>query len=70
VKVERVRPGVLRVTMHAYEMASLVAAARWATQGAPGELPTDAVDRIRAVLASYDEELGRSEDARPDPGST
>ena len=57
--VERLRPTVLRVTLHAYELSALVAAARWVTEGAEGELPKEAVDQLRQVLGNYDAEVRR-----------
>ena len=54
-KVERVRPSVLRLTLHAYELAALVAASRWAAEKGDGELPAESVEQLRQVLASYDE---------------
>ena len=57
--IERPRPAVFRVTLHAYEMAALVAAARWVAEGAAGELPAEAVDQIRQVLANYEDALAR-----------
>jgi hypothetical protein len=73
VKIRRVRPAVLQVTLHAAELSSLVAAARWAFEGEPGALPPDARDHLRQVLASYDDEArklggveGHLEDRRSD----
>jgi hypothetical protein len=57
--VERLRPTVLRVTLHAYELSALVAAARWVAEGAEGELPKEAVDQLRQVLGNYDAEVRR-----------
>lgn len=71
-KIERVRPMVLRVTLHVYEMAALVAAARWAAEGAPGEMEPGALEQLRQVLASYDASqaaLARAQEpAGPLPG--
>jgi len=47
----------LRLTIHVYEMSALVAAARWAAEGAEGELPRESVEQLRQVLASYDEAI-------------
>lgn len=58
-KVERIRPTVLRVTFHAFELAALIAAARWVMEGANGELPEESRDQLRQVLASYDQEIRR-----------
>ncbi len=53
-QVERLRPTVLRITLHAYEAAALFAAARWVAEGAEGELPDEAVEQLRKVLESYE----------------
>lgn len=55
--IERLRPTVLRITLHAYELSALVAAARWVAEGAEGDLPNEAVDQLRQVLDSYDAEI-------------
>ena len=61
-KLERVRPSVLRLTLHAYELAALIAAARWAAEEkGDGELPAESVEQLRLVLASYDEATRRAE---------
>ena len=51
--IERVRPSVLRLTLHAYELAALIAAARLVAE--KDELPKEAAEQLRQVLASYDE---------------
>lgn len=53
-KVERIRPAVLQLTLHAYEAAALMAAVRWVVDGSEGELPDEAVDDLRRLLADYD----------------
>ena len=53
-KVERIRPAILQVTLSAYELSALIAAARWVVEGATGELAPDAVEQLEQVLASYD----------------
>ena len=52
-QLERVRPSVLRLTLHAYELAALIAAARLVAE--KDELPEEASEQLRQVLASYDE---------------
>ncbi len=42
-----------------YELAAVIAAARWVAEGADGELPAEAVEQIRKVLTSYDAEAQR-----------
>lgn len=58
-QIERTRPTVLRVTLHAYELSALIAAARWVADGSEGELPKEAKDQLRTVLESYDDEAKR-----------
>jgi hypothetical protein len=59
VHVERVRPTVIRMTLHAYEATALITAARWVAEGAQGDLPDDALEHLREVLANYDDALRR-----------
>lgn len=58
-RLERPRPAVFRLSLHAYELSALVAAARWVAEGAEGELPSEARDQLRKVLESYDAEARR-----------
>jgi len=62
-KVHRISPTVFNVTLHAYELATLVSGARWIVDGADGELQPEAVNQLRQVLASYEAESRRL--ARP-----
>ena len=56
-KIERIRPTVLRVTAHAHELSALVAAARHVVDGEEGELTDEAADQLEQVLANYDDEI-------------
>ena len=58
-KLERVRPTAMRVTLHPFELAALISAARWVVDGAQGELPAEATDQLRRLLNDYDEEVSR-----------
>lgn len=58
-RIERTKPTVFQVTLHAYELAALIAATRWVVGGAEGELPAEAVEQLRKVLDSYDVESRR-----------
>jgi hypothetical protein len=58
-QLERVRPMVIRITLHAYEATALITAARWVADGAEGELPEEALEQLREVLAGYDAALSR-----------
>ena len=66
-QLERVRPTVLRLTLHAYELAALIAAARLVAHKGEEELPEEAAEQLRQVLASYDE-ASRHPDAAPQGG--
>jgi hypothetical protein len=69
-QLERVRPMVIRMTLHTYEATALITAARWVADGTQGELPEEAVEQLREVLASYDDALSRiAEPSRSDGGS-
>lgn len=59
-KLERIRPTVFQATLHAYELAALMAGARWIAEGAEGELLPDAREHLRAIVANYDAEMGRA----------
>jgi hypothetical protein len=59
VELERVRPTVVRVTLHAYELAGLMAAVRYVVDSAPPEVPDAAREQLRGLLADYDEGLRR-----------
>lgn len=58
-KIERPRPTILKVTLHAYEWAALVAAARWALAMGDDALPQEAQDQLEQVLSRYEEERHR-----------
>jgi hypothetical protein len=59
VELERVRPTVLRVTLHPYELAGLMAAVRYVVDSAPPEVPDAAREQLRGLLGDYDEGLRR-----------
>jgi hypothetical protein len=54
VRIEKLKPPILQVTMSAYELATLIAAARWALEGGQGELAPEAIDQLRQVVAGYE----------------
>ena len=58
-ELDRVRPTVLRVTLHAYELAGLMAAVRYVVDSAPPEVPDAAREQLRALLTDYDDGLQR-----------
>lgn len=55
-KIERIRPTLLRVTLHTYEWTSLVAASRWALEEDNGDLPPEAREQLEQVLSQYETE--------------
>ena len=63
--LERIKPTKYRITLHSYELAALISAARWITDGAQGELPGDATEQLTEILTAYDAELKRIN--KPDP---
>ncbi len=54
-RIERIRPAVLRVTLHVSELSALIVAARLAVDDDPESLPEEARAQLRDVLASYDD---------------
>lgn len=52
--IEQIKPTVLRITLQTYEIAALVSAARWVTDGVKDKLPEEAIEQIREVLDNYD----------------
>ena len=58
-ELERVRPTALRVTLHAYELAGLMAAVRYVVDSAPPEVPDAAREQLRGLLTDYDDGLQR-----------
>jgi hypothetical protein len=56
-RIDKLRPTVFQVTLHAYELSALVAGARWAAEN--GDLPADAREQLEDVLAEYDAEFTR-----------
>jgi hypothetical protein len=62
-QIERVRPAVFQVTLHAYELATLVAAARVVVQGTEAELTEEARGQLETVLADYDDAFRKAKAA-------
>ena len=63
-KVARIGSASFQLTLHGYELATLMAAVRWAAEGGEGELTADARAQLHAVLAAYEAELGRANQDR------
>jgi hypothetical protein len=66
VKLERVRPTVLRATFHAHELAALIAAVRYVADQAPADVPAESVAQLRQLLADYDRQVRQlAQDPQP-----
>lgn len=62
-KIERLSPTVLRITMHVYETAALMSAARWITGGARGEVPEALRVQLDEILVRYESVLEHEDGA-------
>ena len=63
--IKRIRPTTFQVTIHAYELAAFVAAARTIVgrhKGTPESLSEDARLQLESVLADYDQAIQRIQD--------
>ncbi|MGJ7906738.1 hypothetical protein ACOQFL_09680 [Actinopolyspora sp. H202] len=58
-RLERIRPTVLRLVLHAHELATLMTAARCVAEASPTEVPESAREELRALLRDYDQQLRR-----------
>jgi len=63
-RLENLRPTVYRMTLHTYELAALISAARWVEEGAEGELPREVTKQLTTLLTSYDEQARRLQESR------
>jgi len=61
VKIERARPTRFVVELHAHELASLIAAVRWAIEAGADDMPAEAIEDLERIVASYDDELAKLE---------
>lgn len=58
-RLERRSPTVYLVTVHAYELATLISAARWAAEGGEGEMDIAARAQLQDLVDAYDTALAR-----------
>ncbi len=58
-KIEPLPSSKYRITLHAYELANLISAARWAVDAAEGELPQEARNQLSKILAGYDAKMNQ-----------
>ena len=64
-RLARAGAGSFQLTLHGYELATLMAAAHWAAEGGEGELSAEARTQLRVVLAGYEAELARLPGPQP-----
>lgn len=65
--IEKKHPRIFRITLSGYELATLVSSARWAAEGAKGELTPEAVSQLKEVLLNYDKAAGILQEKLPNP---
>lgn len=53
-QLEKITPTRYRMTLHAYELATLVSAARWIADGAKGELSDEVLKQMKSIIEDYD----------------
>ncbi len=53
-RLERVRPQSVQVSLHPLELAGLLTAARWVVNGLRDTPPPEALAQLRLILADYD----------------
>ena len=66
-RIEQVRPGMFSLTISGIELAALTSSAKWAVEGATGELTEEALVQLRAVLASYEASVLRMHQEKRKP---
>lgn len=58
-KLDQPSPSQVRLTLHVYELATLISAARWAAEGGDGELAPEARESLVRLLSDYEAALAR-----------
>ncbi|NLU66009.1 hypothetical protein [Streptomyces sp. HNM0574] len=66
-RLEWARPGVLRATSRAHELAALVAAARLVAESPPPEISGAAREDLRRIIDDYDTQVRRLHGEVPPP---
>lgn len=64
-KIEQGHRNFYRLTLSSYELSALIAAARWVSEGAKGELTSDATNNLNQLLNNYDHSLSKLNDKLP-----
>lgn len=68
--IEKGRSRIFHITISGYELAALISSARWAAEGAKGDLNEEAVIHLKQVLANYDSatnKLNQDQPQKPSP---
>lgn len=52
--IEKGRNPIFYLTLSGYELATLISSARWAAEGAKGELTAEALSQLQQVVSNYD----------------
>jgi hypothetical protein len=68
--IEKGRSRIFHITISGYELAALISSARWAAEGAKGDLNPEAVNHLKQVLANYDTAASKLSDDRPQKSSS
>lgn len=64
-KLVRPSPHLVQLTLHVYELAALVSAARWAAEGGGGELAPEARESLARLLRDVDAAIGSAQRTPP-----
>ncbi|MES2398160.1 MAG: hypothetical protein V4549_19250 [Bacteroidota bacterium] len=52
--IEKLHNQIFHITLSGYELATLISSARWAAEGAKGELTAEAVSQLKQVVSNYE----------------
>ena len=63
-RIEKGNNTIFNLTLSSFELAALISSARWAAEGAKGELTPEAVSYLKQVLANYDSATSRLNENR------
>lgn len=58
-RIEKGRGQIFNLTLSGYELAALISSARWAAEGAEGQLNEEAVIHLKQVLKNYDNAVSK-----------
>lgn len=64
-RIEKGHNRIFNLTLSGFELAALITSARWAAEGAKGELTAEAVIHLKQVLANYDNAAGKLKENLP-----